>query len=186
MKPEVRKIAEENGLSTAEKKDSTGVCFIGERNFREFLKKYIPMQEGDIKTLDGKTVGTHSGVFYYTVGQRKGFGLGGAGNGEPWYVVKKDVENNILYVNQGECDLLFTKELTTRGFNFITKKPDEKEFRVLARIRHRQPLENATAVIDGDDVHLYFDRPQRAVAAGQYAVMYEVESPICLGGGEIR
>ena len=139
-----------------------------------------------IKTLDGKTVGTHSGVFYYTVGQRKGFGLGGAGNGEPWYVVKKDVENNILYVNQGECDLLFTKELTTRGFNFITKKPDEKEFRVLARIRHRQPLENATAVIDGDDVHLYFDRPQRAVAAGQYAVMYEVGSPICLGGGEIR
>ena len=122
LKPEVRKIAEENGLSTAEKKDSTGVCFIGERNFREFLKKYIPMQEGDIKTLDGKTVGTHSGVFYYTVGQRKGFGLGGAGNGEPWYVVKKDVENNILYVNQGECDLLFTKELTTRGFNFITKK----------------------------------------------------------------
>ena len=79
LKPEVRKIAEENGLSTAEKKDSTGVCFIGERNFREFLKKYIPMQEGDIKTLDGKTVGTHSGVFYYTVGQRKGFGLGGAG-----------------------------------------------------------------------------------------------------------
>lgn len=185
LKPEVRKIAEENGLSTAEKKDSTGVCFIGERNFREFLKKYIPMQEGDIKTLDGKTVGTHSGVFYYTVGQRKGFGLGGAGNGEPWYVVKKDVGNNILYVNQGECDLLFTKELTTRGFNFITKKPDEKEFRVLARIRHRQPLENATAVIDGDDVHLYFDRPQRAVAAGQYAVMYEVDSPICLGGGEI-
>lgn len=128
LKPEVRKIAEENGLSTAEKKDSTGVCFIGERNFREFLKKYIPMQEGDIKTLDGKTVGTHSGVFYYTVGQRKGFGLGGAGNGEPWYVVKKDVENNILYVNQGECDLLFTKELTTRGFNFITKNPTRRSF----------------------------------------------------------
>lgn len=92
------------------------------------LKKYIPMQEGDIKTLDGKTVGTHSGVFYYTVGQRKGFGLGGAGNGEPWYVVKKDVENNILYVNQGECDLLFTKELTTRGFNFITKNPTRRSF----------------------------------------------------------
>lgn len=185
LKPEVRKIAEENGLSTAEKKDSTGVCFIGERNFREFLKKYIPMQEGDIKTLDGKTVGRHSGVFYYTLGQRKGFGLGGAGNGEPWYVVGKDVKENVLYVNQGECEALYSGGLITDGFNFINGKPDKKEFRVLARIRHRQPLENATAIVEGDNVRLVFDRKQRAAAPGQYAVIYETDSLVCIGGGEI-
>ncbi len=184
LKPEVREIAKKTGISTAEKKDSTGVCFIGERNFREFLKNYIPMKRGDIKTLDGKVVGTHEGVFYYTVGQRKGFGLGGAGNGEPWYIIKKDVENNVLYVNQGECDLLYTKELITNGFNFITVRPESNEFRVLARIRHRQPLQSATCVMEGDNAHLYFDEPQRAVAAGQYAVIYQDE--ICLGGGEIR
>lgn len=183
MKDEVRAIAEENSFITAEKKDSTGICFIGERNFREFLKQYIPMREGDIKTLDGKTVGRHEGVFYYTVGQRKGFGLGGAGNGEPWYVIDKDVQNNVLYVNQGECDRLFTKEITAAEFNFITCRPAAKEFEVLARIRHRQPLQKATATVEGDTVKLLFEKPQRAAAKGQYAVIYE--NDICLGGGEI-
>lgn len=186
LKPEVKKIARENGFSTADKKESTGICFIGERNFRNFLKQYIPMQKGEIRTLDGKVVGEHEGVFYYTVGQRKGFGLGGAGNGEPWYIIKKDVERNVLYVNQGECDELFSKELVTNGFNFISQKPQEKEFRALCRIRHRQPLQAVTAVIEGDDVRINFDEEQRAAAAGQYAVLYENESPICLGGGEIR
>lgn len=186
LKPQVREIARKAGISTAEKKDSTGVCFIGERDFRQFLKKYIPMKQGDIKTLDGKTVGTHSGVFYYTIGQRKGFGLGGAGNGEPWYIVKKDVEHNILYVNQGECELLFTNELVTDGFNFITGKPSDKELRVLCRIRHRQPLQDATAIIGENGVRVVFDRAQRAVAAGQYAVLYDTKSPICYGGGEIK
>jgi tRNA (5-methylaminomethyl-2-thiouridylate)-methyltransferase len=182
-KKEVRKVAERYGLSTAEKKDSTGICFIGERNFREFLSKYIPMQSGDIKTLDGKTVGRHNGVYFYTVGQRKGFGLGGAGNGEPWFVIDKDVKNNILYVNQGECERLFSKELITSGFNFITEKPTNSEFRCKARIRHRQPLQDVTAHIEDENVRLEFDIPQRAVARGQYAVLYDGE--ICLGGGEI-
>ncbi len=183
LKPDVRRLAEKYGFSTAEKKDSTGICFIGERNFREFLSKYIPMQKGKILTLDGKQVGEHNGVFYYTVGQRKGFGLGGAGNGQPWFIVKKDVEKNILYVNQGECDEMFSSEIVTSAFNFITLRPDVSEFRCLVRIRHRQLLQDATARLEGDRVRIIFDTPQRAPARGQYAVLYD--DRICLGGGEI-
>lgn len=183
-KPTVRALAKENGLATAEKKDSTGICFIGERDFRKFLASYIPMKDGDILTLDGKKVGTHQGVFYYTVGQRKGFGVGGGGNGEPYYIVKKDVANNILYVNQGECDALYSNELTAERFNFITDKITDG-MRVTARIRHRQPLVAATAYLtDEDTVRVVFDEPVRAVAPGQYAVLYK--DRICLGGGVIR
>ncbi|MEG1613790.1 MAG: tRNA 2-thiouridine(34) synthase MnmA [Clostridia bacterium] len=183
VKGEVRKLAEKYGLSTADKKDSTGICFIGERKFREFLANYIPMREGDIKTLDGHIVGKHNGVYYYTVGQRKGFGLGGAGNGEPWFVIDKDVEKNILYVNQGECDRLFSNEILTKSFNFITERPQNMEFRCQVRIRHRQPLQTATAKLEGDNVRIIFDTMQRAVARGQYAVLYN--DNVCLGGGEI-
>lgn len=182
-KPEVRKIAAKYNLATAEKKDSTGICFIGERNFREFLSTYLPMKEGDIKTLDGKTVGRHKGVFYYTIGQRKGFGLGGGGNGEPYYIINKDIYNNILYVNQGECKELYSKELTAENFNFITE-PIRDGQRVTARIRHRQPLVGAYAYYVADNaVKLVFDEPIRAVAPGQYAVIYQ--DRICLGGGVI-
>lgn len=184
QKTEVRKIAAENGLSTAEKKDSTGVCFIGERNFRNFLSGYIPMKDGDICTMDGKVVGRHKGVYYYTVGQRRGLGIGGAGNGEAWFVLKKDVLNNVLYVSQGEDDVLFTNELQTIGFNFISGKPEKDEFECLARIRHRQPLQEAVCKITDGGVELTFKNPQRAVASGQYAVVYDGE--ICLGGGEIK
>ena len=176
----VRSIAEKNGLITAQKKDSTGICFIGERNFRKFLTGYIPMKEGLIKTLDGKTVGTHKGVFYYTVGQHKGFGLGGVkgqNNDTPWYIIRKDVKNNILYVNQGETPELYRQQLTTEGFNFITE-PYEGE--VLVRIRHRQPLQKANLVINGNgSVTVRFETPQRAVTPGQYCVAYN--DRICLG-----
>lgn len=183
-KPEVRAIAQANGLATAEKKDSTGICFIGERDFRAFLASYIPMKEGDIKTMDGKTVGRHNGVFYYTIGQRKGFGLGGAGNGQPYYVVAKDVERNILYVNQGECDALYATELTTEPFHCITDAIDAPK-RVSARIRHRQPLVAATAhpLADGG-MRVVFDEKVRAVAPGQYCVLYD--GRVCLGGGVIK
>ena len=186
-KPTVRKIAEQYGLATAKKKDSTGICFIGERDFRKFLSTYLPMKEGDIKTLDGKTIGRHNGVFYYTIGQRKGFGLGGiAGenNDAPYYIIKKDVLNNILYVNQGECDELFTKSLETEKFNFITETIADGK-RVTCRIRHRQPLEWATAYnLSDGGIRLEFDNPIRAVTSGQYAVIYD--DRVCLGGGIIK
>lgn len=183
-KPQVREIAIKLGLSTAEKKDSTGICFIGERDFRKFLSSYIPMKEGEIRTLDGKVIGTHSGVFYYTIGQRKGFGIGGAGNGLPWYIIKKDVERNILYVNQGEIAELFSKSLETENFNFITK-PIADNSRVQVRIRHRQPLVDATFnYIDDGQMKITFDKETRAIASGQYAVVYTDD--ICIGGGAIK
>ena len=182
----VRKIAAEHGLITATKKDSTGVCFIGERNFRKFLSKYIPMKQGEIRTLLGEPVGTHNGVYYYTVGQHKGFGLGGVAgqkNNEPWYVIRKDVKNNILYVNQGEVPELYTTELVTDKFNFITDTVREGD--VLARIRHRQPLQKAHfTLLDDGRVKVVFEEKQRAVCAGQYCVLYS--DKVVLGGGIIQ
>ena len=180
----VRTLAAEAGLPVAAKKDSTGICFIGERKFRQFLSTYIPMREGDIKTLDGVAVGRHQGVYYYTVGQRHGLGVGGGGNGEPYFVVKKDVDNNILWVNQGECPALYSDSLVAERFNFIPTSLADGEYRVRCRIRHRQPLESATAIVLGDVVTVRFDRPQRAVAEGQYAVLYMDRD--CIGGGVIE
>lgn len=183
-KEEVRRIAKEQNFSTALKKDSTGICFIGERDFKLFLSNYLPMKKGLMKTLDGTTIGEHDGVFFYTIGQRKGLGIGGGGNGMPWFVVKKDVANNILYVSQGEDETLFSKSLIADDFNFITT-PLENGEKVLARIRHRQPLVLATIYIkDNNTIELLFDEPVRAIASGQYAVVYK--DKICYGGGVIR
>lgn len=188
-KPQVREIAERLGIPVAEKKDSTGICFIGERKFRDFLARYIPMKEGDILTAAGEKVGTHNGVYYYTLGQRRGLGIGGrrhesSSDTERWFVLDKDVENNILIVSQGEDDVLFKNGLQTEGFNFITSAPS-RIFSCEVRIKHRQPLQNATAqVLDNGDVRIIFDNKQRAVAPGQYAVIYLGE--ICLGGGVIN
>ncbi|MEG1394780.1 MAG: tRNA 2-thiouridine(34) synthase MnmA [Clostridia bacterium] len=182
-KPQVRELASKFGLSTAEKKDSTGVCFIGERNFRNFLSEYIPMKRGDIVSLDGRVVGQHNGVFYYTVGQRKGLGVGGCGNGGAWFVVDKDIEKNILYVSQGDQSMLFNSHLSCDAFNFINGKPQEESFECLARIRHRQPLQKARATLSGDGVIVDFESPQRAIAEGQYVALYV--DRVCLGGGVI-
>lgn len=185
-KPEVRAIAERYGFANAKKKDSTGICFVGERNFRQFLSRYIPMQKGEIRTLDGRTVGEHDGVFFYTVGQHRGFGLGGvkgAGNDEPWYIVRKDVGNNILYVSQGETEELYSRRLITSEFNFITEEAEDGS-EVTARIRHRQPLQKARYYKKGDDAEIVFEEKQRAVAPGQYCVLYD--GNICLGGGVIE
>ena len=183
-KGEVRDIAKRAGLPVWEKKDSTGICFIGERNFRKFLSGYIPMKKGEIVTPEGVTVGEHEGVFYYTIGQRKGLGVGGGGNGEPWFVVAKDVPNNRLIVTQGETDLLYSSSLEVDDFHFISERLPEGESSVFARIRHRQPLQKATALVSGDKVTVRFDRPQRAVAEGQYVVLYD--GRVCLGGGVIE
>lgn len=186
LKPEVRECARRFDIPVSEKKDSTGICFIGERNFRQFLSQYIPMKEGDIITRDGKIVGRHNGVYFYTLGQRRGLGIGGSadGNGERWFVLDKDVEKNLLIVSQGEDSILFKDGLITEGFNFITPPPS-REFDCEVRIKHRQSLQRAKAtVLDNGDVRILFEQKQRAIAPGQYAVIYFGE--ICLGGGVIN
>ena len=185
-KPEVRELALKFDIPVAKKKDSTGICFIGERNFRQFLSQYIPMKDGDIVTQDGKVVGRHRGVYFYTLGQRRGLGIGGSadGNGERWFVLGKDVANNRLIVSQGEDDILFKDGLVTEGFNFITPAP-AKEFDCEVRIKHRQPLQRAhLSVLDNGDTRIVFNEKQRAIAEGQYAVVYYGD--ICLGGGAIN
>ncbi len=186
-KPQVREIAKKLGLSTAEKKDSTGICFIGERNFKKFLKQYLPAQPGDIKTLDGRVVGRHDGLMYYTIGQRRGLNIGGKadGNGQRWFVLKKDLKENVLYVSQGECDELFSNSLDATDFNWIPEMPKEKEFDCLAKFRYRQSDQKVRVFITGKDtIHVEFASPQRAVTEGQFVVLY-LPDGTCLGGGII-
>ena len=185
-KSEVRRIAQENGLVTAEKKDSTGICFIGERNFRNFLKDFIPMQPGDICDMSGKVIGRHDGVMYYTLGQRRGLNLGGLEgyDNDRWFVVKKDVKKNILYVNCGECEEMFSTELEATNVNWISDKPKE-DFDCLVKCRYRQPDQKARCELLKDgNIRLVFKEKQRAVTPGQYAVLY-AEDGMCYGGGKI-
>ncbi len=186
-KPKVREIAHELDLSTADKKDSTGICFIGERNFRKFLKQFLPAQPGEIKDLDGNVVGKHEGLMYYTLGQRRGLNIGGrkGGNGERWFVVKKDLEHNILYVSQGEDDLLYSDGLYASGMNWIPEKPNETEFECLAKFRYRQPDQKVkVTILDDKNIRVDFDERQRAITPGQFVVLYD-EQGLCLGGGTI-
>lgn len=186
-KPEVRRIAAELELSTATKKDSTGICFIGERNFKNFLKNYLPAMPGDIVDLEGNKVGRHDGLMYYTLGQRRGLNIGGrkGGNGERWFVVKKDLDKNLLIVSQGEEDELFSDGLYASEMNWIPCLPDKKEFDCFAKFRYRQP-DQAVKVTVLDDKHIKVDfaDPQRAITPGQYAVLYDADG-LCLGGGVI-
>ena len=182
-KPEVRKIAEENGLATAGKKDSTGICFIGERNFRKFLQTYLPAQSGKIVTLEGETVGEHIGLMYYTIGQRKGLDLGGRrGEEGRWFVVKKDLKNNILYVSHGDESPLYSKACKVSGLNWIGYQP-QTSFECTAKFRYRQSEQKVKVTIDGTDALVEFAEPQRAVTEGQYAVFYDQTA--CLGGSVI-
>lgn len=185
-KPKVREIAEKYGLSTAEKKDSTGICFIGERHFREFLKNYIPCKRGDIVDKDGKKVGEHEGVMYYTLGQRRGLNIGGTkdGNGDRWFVIDKDIKNNKLIVSQGEGEELFSKGLVTYKVNWIPEEPTEKTFDCYAKFRYRQPDQRVRVTIESDKVRVDFYEKQRAVTPGQYVVFYTETD--CLGGGVIE
>ncbi|KAI4453723.1 trna 5-methylaminomethyl-2-thiouridylate -methyltransferase [Holotrichia oblita] len=183
-KSQVREIAKKLKLSTAEKKDSTGICFIGERPFKEFLKKYIPAKTGKILTLDKKEIGTHDGVMYYTIGQRKGLNIGGvSGTSGRWFVIDKDVENNVLYVRQNEGEELFSKSLVAEGFNFIPKVPEKIEFECTGRFRYREPDKKINVKINSNKVYVEFENLERAVTLGQYAVLYD--RVYCLGGGEI-
>lgn len=186
-KPEVRKIAKEFGLSTAEKKDSTGICFIGERNFKKFLKEFLPAQPGNIVDLNGNIVGKHDGLMYYTLGQRRGLNIGGkaGGNGERWFVVKKDLGKNELVVSQGEGKELFSNGLFAIEMNFIPERPKENEFECFAKFRYRQPDQKVKVkIIDDKRIQVDFEKPQRAITPGQFVVLYD-EKGICLGGGII-
>lgn len=185
-KTEVRAIAKELGLVTAEKKDSTGICFIGERNFRQFLKNYLPASKGKIVDLKGNVVGEHEGVMYYTIGQRRGLNIGGKDgyDNARWFVVDKDVKSNTLIVNCGECEEMYSRGCIVRDFNWITDKLIEP-CTVYAKLRYRQPDQKVhLRVIDDTTVELMFDLKQRAVTLGQFAVLYD-EDGMCYGGGKI-
>ncbi len=184
-KTEVREIAERNGLATAKKKDSTGICFIGERNFRKFLQEYLPAQPGEILSLEGEEVGEHLGLMYYTLGQRRGLDLGGKkGEDGRWFVVKKDMKNNILYVSHGDEAPLFSDGCLVEGMNFIPAPPEKDEFSCTAKFRYRQGEQGVRVQRTGErSLKIYFDEPQRAVTEGQYAVLYDQTQ--CLGGGVI-
>ncbi len=184
QKPEVRRIAMENDLVTAKKKDSTGICFIGERRFRQFLMQYLPARPGKIVDVHGKQIGEHLGLMYYTLGQRKGLGIGGvAGEDDKrWYVVEKDLENNELIVSCGEGEELFSRALEGSGMNIIGKW-DETEFDCTVKFRYRQAEQGVHVKLSGDKIYIEFAERQRAVTPGQYAVLYVGDR--CLGGAVI-
>lgn len=186
-KPEVRAIAERAGLATAKKKDSTGVCFIGEKNFKQFLSQYLPAQSGEMRTVDGQLMGSHDGLMYYTIGQRQGLGIGGTGQGnEPWFVVGKDLSKNILYVGQGfNHPSLFSTSLEAREISFTVPKDLSHQlgFDCTAKFRYRQADVAVHVVVDGDKAVVNFKEPVRAVTPGQAVVFYDGDE--CLGGGLI-
>lgn len=182
-KSEVRAIAEQQSLKTAKKKDSTGICFIGERDFKEFLGQFLPAQPGKMKTMDGQVMGKHDGLMYYTLGQRHGLGIGGAG--EPWFVVGKDLENNDLLVGQGfHHDALYSNALTAIDVNWMTPSDLPETFTCTAKFRYRQPDTEVTVHRNAEGkVEVVFAEPVRAITPGQAVVFYDGME--CLGGGTI-
>jgi tRNA-specific 2-thiouridylase len=186
-KAEVRAIAEEKGLATAYKKDSTGVCFIGEKNFREFLGNYLPAKPGKMMTFDGVEMGDHAGLMYYTIGQRKGLGIGGQKDSEePWFVVGKDLSTNTLYVGQGEDNQhLFATHLEASDVSFVTNEDRGLEFHVTAKFRYRQKDTGVTVKLNADktEATVIFDEPVKAITPGQAVVFYDGAE--CLGSAII-
>ncbi|MED3642309.1 tRNA 2-thiouridine(34) synthase MnmA [Caldifermentibacillus hisashii] len=182
-KKRVREIAKEAGLATATKKDSTGICFIGERNFKEFLSKYLPAQPGRMETLTGEMKGFHEGLMYYTIGQRHGLGIGGSG--DPWFVVGKDLERNVLLVGQGyDNDALYSDAIIATNVSWVSDKEKPAQFSCTAKFRYRQPDHGVTVTLLGNNTaRVEFDEPIRAVTPGQAVVFYNGEE--CLGGGTI-
>ena len=183
-KSKVREIAAEAGLATAKKKDSTGICFIGERNFKEFLSQYLPAQPGNMETFDGEVKGRHDGLMYYTLGQRHGLGIGG--DGEPWFVLGKDLERNVLYVGQGfHHEKLYSEALTAVKMGFTSDRPQPQKFSCTAKFRYRQTDSPVEVEMREDGTALItFAEPQRAITPGQAVVLYDGD--VCLGGGTIN
>lgn len=186
-KEEVRRIAEREGLATAAKKDSTGVCFIGERDFDLFLDRYLLSKEGDFVDADsGKVVGRHQGLIHYTLGQRKGIGIGGVGTGEPWFVAGKDIEKNIVYVAQGEKNpALYSTELIGEDARWILGKAPQMPLKCTAKFRYRQKdIPVQVESIGEGGIRILYEAPVKAVTPGQVAVLYDGES--CLGSAIIH
>ena len=186
-KSEVRKIAEEQGFVTANKKDSTGICFIGERKFKDFLEQFIPAQPGNIEDDQGKVIGQHSGLMYHTLGQRKGIGIGGLADKseQPWYVVAKDLKRNVLIVGQGhDHPLLLSHGLIASQLHWVQPVNIPDSFRCTAKSRYRQQdFDCLVEKIDQENWRVSFDKKQRAITPGQSVVLYKNEQ--CLGGGII-
>lgn len=186
-KPEVRRLAAANGLKVHNKKDSTGICFIGERRFKDFLEQYLPAQPGDIETPEGQVIGAHSGLMYHTIGQRQGLRIGGVKGAaeKPWYVAQKNLERNVLVVVQGgKHPLLYSGGLLTSSVHWINGKPADFPLKCKAKTRYRQPDQSCSVHQEDKGYKVLFSEPQRAVTPGQSVVFYQDD--ICLGGGIIE
>ncbi|WP_438863051.1 tRNA 2-thiouridine(34) synthase MnmA [Neptunicella sp.] len=187
QKPEVRKIAEQQGLVTHDKKDSTGICFIGERKFKDFLSQYLPAQPGVIETAEGEAIGEHEGLMYHTLGQRKGLHIGGLSQygEEPWYVVDKDIARNVLIVGQGaDHPLLYSTGLIANQLHWVDRLGPQTSLRCTVKTRYRQEDIPCQLTVQQDHIEVHFDEPQKAVTPGQSAVFYQ--NDVCLGGGIIE
>ncbi|WP_018692652.1 tRNA 2-thiouridine(34) synthase MnmA [Algicola sagamiensis] len=186
-KSEVRDIAKQNDLITHDKKDSTGICFIGERKFKDFLQRYLPAQPGKIETTEGQVIGDHEGLMYHTLGQRKGLQIGGMRDmgADPWYVIDKDLDRNVLIVGQGaDHPRLFSEGLVADQLHWIDREPKTERFTCTVKTRYRQQDIPCTVIPQQEDrVKVIFDDPQKAVTPGQSVVFYD--GPVCLGGGII-
>lgn len=185
-KQQVREMAAQAGFPNHKKKDSTGICFIGERRFRDFLSDYLPANPGEIQTVEGQSVGRHQGLMYYTLGQRQGLGIGGVHGAPdaPWFVIEKDLEQNVLIVAQGhEHPRLLSSSLVAEQLHWVAGAAPATQFRCQARCRHRQPLQECEVIVEGQGMKLLFGKPQRAVTPGQSVVLYLDRA--CLGGGVI-
>lgn len=184
-KPQVREIARKHNLATSEKKDSTGICFIGERDFRSFLSGYIAYQPGNFEDPDGKIIGKHLGVAYYTIGQRKGLEIGGPG--EAWFVVGKDMKRNVVVIAQGaDHPSLYADSLVATDPSWVAEEaPSPLPYRCRAKVRYRQPDQACTITrIEEGKLHVHFDEPQRAITPRQSIVFYQGD--VCLGGAIIQ
>jgi tRNA-specific 2-thiouridylase len=188
QKSTVREMAAQAGLATQAKKDSTGICFIGERPFKAFLSRFLPAQPGSIETPEGQILGEHDGLMYYTLGQRKGLKIGGqaGGSGQPWYVVAKDIPNNRLIVGQGhDHPLLFSRSLKAQQIHWISGIAPPIPFECSAKTRYRQPSQACViTALEGESCQVRFSQPQHAVTPGQSIVFYQDDK--CLGGGIIE
>jgi len=186
-KPVVREVARAAGLPNHDRADSTGICFIGERRFRDFLEQYLPAQPGPMVTPEGETVGEHAGLMFYTLGQRQGLGIGGSNgrSGEPWYALDKDIDANTLVVGQGhDHPLLHAGELASEPPAWVGGQAPRLPLRCEAQVRYRQrPFECVVEANGAGGLHVSFDRPQRAVTPGQSVVLYQGD--LCLGGAVI-
>jgi tRNA-specific 2-thiouridylase len=185
-KPEVRKIAEAQGFENAKKKDSTGICFIGERKFKEFLERYLPAKPGLIVTIDGKVLGEHQGLMYYTIGQRQGIGIGGVQGAvhQPWFVAAKDLNNNHLIVVEGhDHSSLLQSTLSAQDLHWVAGQAPAKSFTCTAKTRYRQQDSACHIEVIDSQIKVHFDAPQWAITPGQSIVLYQDE--VCLGGAVI-